>query len=617
MVFRAGSGRARAIRVAGALAAGALVLSACGSTSSAAAPKTTAVPSAQARHGGVLTMAEGEQGNPDSILPWIEAQYNSVANAGSFQNFMWPALYTFGTPSSLLGLNNQLSLAYAPVASDNDSIYTVRLKSWKWSDGTPLTSRDVTFFMNLLDANKTLWAHYVVGEMPDNVAKVTTDGPHVVVFHLKRSYNPQWFLDDQLAEIIPMPQQAWDKTSSSSPDGNYDETPSGARAVLAYLSAQSKQTTTYASNPLWKVVDGPWKLTSFNINGAATFVANRTYSGPDKPYLSEFKEVPYTSDAAEFSSVLAGDQLQVGYLPPNDFALSSRVVASGYRVAEASNAQINFMVMNYNSPTAGPIFRQLYVRQALQHLMNQTGVIDSALDRTGGYPDYGPIPPQPPSAYLSPVQKTNPYPYSPSDARRLLVSHGWRIPKSGAATCTRPGTASDDCGAGIARGQSLSFSLLYISGVSYLQVEMEDFESAASTVGIEITPKTAPFYSVISEVLPCGKATCTGPDLGNWGDGFSWDFGTAYPSGGEIFGSHEYVGFPTTATLTRLIAATHYTTAAGAPAAMRAYDAYLTKQLPAIFQPETFYEYAVSTGVGGVYFPATGLLSPQNWFYKR
>jgi len=561
-------------------------------------------------------MAEGEQGNPDSILPWLLPQYDSLANAGSFQNFMWPALYVFGTPSSPLAYNKALSIAEPPVWSDHDSVVTVTLKDWKWSDGMPVTSRDVTFFMNILDANKTEWAHYSTGDMPDDVASVTTRGPHVVVFRLIHSYNPSWFEDDQLAEIIPMPQQSWDKISATSPDGNYDKTVSGAKKVLAYLSAQSKDTSSYATNPLWKVVDGAWNLTSFNINGAATFVPNRKYSGPDKPHVSVFKEVPYTSDAAEFSSLLAGNQLQVGYIPANDFSLAARVDSSGYRVIKSANAQINFLVMNFKSPQAGSLFRQLYIRQALQHLINEPAVIRSALDGTGGYTDYGPIPPEPPNPYISSVQKSGPYPYSTSAARHLLLDHGWRIPKSGPATCERPGSRANECGAGVAKGKTLALSLLYISGVSYLQVEMEDFQSAASSVGIEITPKTAPFYSVIGEVLPCGKASCTGPDLGNWGDGFSWDYGTAYPSGGVIFGSNNYVGFPSTPTLRRLIAATHDVGISGTTAAMRAYDTYLTRELPAIFQPETYYEYAASSSTGGEYFPATGAIAPQDWYLK-
>ena len=34
-------------------------------------------------------------------------------------------------------------------------------------------------------------------------------------------------------------------------------------AVLAFLTKEAEDTTTYSTNPLWKVIDGPWELQSF------------------------------------------------------------------------------------------------------------------------------------------------------------------------------------------------------------------------------------------------------------------------------------------------------------------------------------------------------------------
>ena len=69
---------------------------------------------------------------------------------------------------------------------------------------------------------------------------------------------------------------------------------------------------------MWGVVDGPWKLTAFNADGNATFVPNKSYSGPVKPTLSEFKEVPFTTEAAEYNVLRSGNgsqKISVGYLP--------------------------------------------------------------------------------------------------------------------------------------------------------------------------------------------------------------------------------------------------------------------------------------------------------------
>jgi hypothetical protein len=87
-------------------------------------------------------------------------------------------------------------------------------------------------------------------------------------------------LYNELSEIVPIPQKAWDKTSASSPVGNYDTTAAGAKAVYKFINSQATQERTYASNPLWGVVDGPWKLSAFStVTGASTFVPKLPGSG--------------------------------------------------------------------------------------------------------------------------------------------------------------------------------------------------------------------------------------------------------------------------------------------------------------------------------------------------
>ena len=65
-------------------------------------------------------------------------------------------------------------------------------------------------------------------------------------------------------------------------------------------------------------MDGPWKLSAFNADGHITFVPNKSYSGPVKPKLAAFKEVPFTTDAAEYNvlqSPNSSTKIDVGYLP--------------------------------------------------------------------------------------------------------------------------------------------------------------------------------------------------------------------------------------------------------------------------------------------------------------
>ena len=67
--------------------------------------------------------------------------------------------------------------------------------------------------------------------------------------------------------------------------GNYDQTTAGAKAVYAFLQKQGGDMATFTTNPLWKVVDGPWQLSAFSSDGDYAYVPNKNYSGPDKPTL--------------------------------------------------------------------------------------------------------------------------------------------------------------------------------------------------------------------------------------------------------------------------------------------------------------------------------------------
>src|SRR5262249_33955889 len=247
-----------------------------------------------------------------------------------------------------------------------------------------------------------------------NVTSATATGPTTVQLKLKHAYNPTWFTQTQLTQIIPIPQHAWDKTSASSPVGDYDLTTKGARAVRNFLDSQAHNVNTYATNPLWQVVDGPWKLTQFRSSGYSQFVPNPQYSGPDKPSLASFVMEPFTSDTAEFN-VLRSGGLSYGFVPLTDLSQKSVLENAGYRIVPWPRWSISYIVLNSNNPTVGPMSRQLYIRQALEELINQRGYIRAFL-AGNGVPTNGPVPLQPASSFASPQLKSGFYGFNPSSA---------------------------------------------------------------------------------------------------------------------------------------------------------------------------------------------------------
>ena len=129
----------------------------------------------------------------------------------------------------------------------------------------------------------------------------------------------------------PMPAHAWAKASANGPILDFTK-PANAKKIYDFLATESRSVSTYASNPLWRVVDGPYKLTSFNsTTGAFTMVPNPSYGGPHSAQVPSLQAVPFTSDTAEFDAVKAGS-IDIGYMPQTDVPQVSQVKAAGYNV---------------------------------------------------------------------------------------------------------------------------------------------------------------------------------------------------------------------------------------------------------------------------------------------
>jgi len=584
--------------------------------------------------GGTAFFAEQPETPPDYIFPLVSGQYFTVTNTADFQTLLYEPLYWFGDKART-SIDYTLSIGNAPVYSDHDRVVTISLKHYRWSDGEAVSARDVIFWIDLLKANPDDWASYVPGGFPDNVTSATAPAPTTVRLMLNASYNPVWYTYNELSQITPLP-IAWDRTSLSAPAPSPaavdlpDTTPSGARAVYDFLNAQAGRVASYASSPLWSVVDGAWKLVSLTTDGQATFVPNRSFSGPDKPHLARFVELAYTSAAAELSVVRAGpsvggpgssssgDQISVGYVPDNDLPQSQALRSQGYQLVAWYPFQFDYFEPNFNNPTVGPILRQLYFRQAFQHLVDQQGWIHAYYGGLG-VPTYGPVPASPHNPYSDAKAVVDPYPFSVLAAKSLLADHGWKVVANGLTTCARSGTGPGDCGKGISAGEGLSFTLMYPSGLPYTDGSMVDLQSVAKQVGIEIALRQVPPGTIALTILSCSprQAACNW-ELGQYGTGWVFE-PDHYPSGEEIFqtgalGNVSNFSDPTT---DALVAATTTAPAAGAKAALDAYQDRVRLELPNFWQPSPGTLVTVQSNLHGFVPNAYGFISPEEWYFAK
>ncbi|HTX01535.1 MAG TPA: ABC transporter substrate-binding protein, partial [Acidimicrobiales bacterium] len=257
---------------------------------------------------------------------------------------------------------------------------------------------------------------------------------------------------------------------------------------------------------------------------------------------------------------------------------------------------------------------QLYIRQAMQMLVDQPLYVKQALDGYGT-PTYGVIPDDIPSSYESASQASyNPYPYDPSMAVQLLRSHGWKIVPGGTDTCERPGTGSSDCGAGIAAGTPLAFKLLYASGFQYLNVEMQAYKSAMDQAGMQLSLSEATVDDVLGNATPC---TPSQSDCG-W-QMLNWEFGYVLVPNYDPTGEQQYetgaasnFGSFDDPALNSLIDKTNLP---GGESYMSAYARLAAKVLPDIFFPEAAYQIsAIKSDLHGA-LPQNPEedFTPENW----
>jgi peptide/nickel transport system substrate-binding protein len=596
-------------------------LAACSSSTSSSTGSSSAQATGTPISGGTATFAELPATTPNYIFPFTSSAYISVSNTDLFQYLLYRPLYWYGTGNQPT-VNTTKSLANVPVWSNGGKTVTITLKPFMWSNGQPVTAQNIEFWLNMENAVGDVDYGAYTGFPNAQVTSMSVTSPTTLVLHLNKAYNQQWFLYNELSQVTPMP-EAWDVTASG--PSHCSTTVSDCAAVYKYLDAQSRNLNGYVSSPLWSIVDGPWKLTSFNADGYVAMVPNKSYSGSDKPHLAQFEELPFTTDAAEYNvirSPSSSSKIDVGYIVPEDLPAKPAGAAvggnplSGYTLAPWNDWGISYYTLNEQDTIGdhGAIFRQLYFRQALAYLENGQSVVQGPLKGYGSL-TVGPVAAVPATSWLSSQQANNAFPYNPAKAKSLLTSHGWTIAPGGTTTCSNASL----CGPGITAGSTLSFTMAYATGQAWIQAELTQLQSNAAALGIKLNLKPEPFDTVVGASagncvvakLPCNW------DMADWGLGWSF-YPDVLPTGETLFfcGAIANSGGYCDQTNDSLI---NQTLASANLSYMYSWQNYLQTQLPVQWQPNAPYQYTeVVNGLEGVLPQASTLmLDPEDWYYVK
>lgn len=594
------------------------LLSACGGSSPrkhAAAREsdgiTGALPRAgKAARGGTITVGQLSKQTPSDIFPLIDSTSCTTPTLNFVQNQYIP-LYA-GPSGAEPAIDEQLSAAEPPRYSGSDKTVTITLKpGLKWSDGKPVRAQDVVFYLDLLKAalkqTSANWCQYSPGEFPDNVASWTTVGARGLVLHLTHAVNPSWFTADQLqdvgAGIYALPSQDWNVDSATGEHiSDWATNPADALRIYNYLHAQGTAVGTFASSPLWKVVDGPFRLKDFQASsGSYDLVPNGAYSLAPKAKVSDIAVRTYASSAA----LLAGLKSKALDIAPIDPGTQLRAIPTlrrrGYSVFGGPEWGWFGGVINYRDKTDDfdNVIAQGYMRGVFGELVDQATIIKRVY-HGWAVPAYGPVPTEPRSPYVVATAARAAWPYDPSKAAATLRAHGWAVKPGGQTTCRKPGTAANQCGAGIPKGTPIKLVWANVSSVTSPVGALESTifaDDAERAAGIEVSFVSGKFSFLTAEYNDQNPAASV--YVNDWGvNNFGGVYSDYYPTQDGLLslGGSLNLGGYADPTANRLMAAS-----VADPGALAISDevSYLSRDYPVLYMPDQDWITAVSDRVGG------------------
>jgi peptide/nickel transport system substrate-binding protein len=294
------------------------------------------------------------------------------------------------------------------IESTDNKTFTVKLRTGaKWSDGQPITAKDVVYTLNLIanrDSLTTLGGNIssltgvdATGKLPKGQTavpglKATDDS--TVVFTTKTPVDPNYVKEMIGTKVIVMPEH-----------------------VLGKIAPAQIDDSKFAQLP--DVTSGPYKFTKYTQNASIEYTADPSYYG-GAPKIAKLimKIMPASNLAGELQtgSIMMNSGGGIGNIPFQDL----KTVQGLKDVNTKVNPTIGFQTIQFNMKT----FPDPRMRQGLAHAINRKQIVDELLLGNGEVVD-GPYTSQ--SPYLDKNLKT--LTYDPALAKKLLTEAGWDFSK--------------------------------------------------------------------------------------------------------------------------------------------------------------------------------------------
>ncbi|HET9481395.1 MAG TPA: ABC transporter substrate-binding protein, partial [Candidatus Polarisedimenticolia bacterium] len=254
-------------------------------------------------------------------------------------------------------------------------------KTMRWSDGRPVTSRDVVFSHEAAVSAQVGW---VGKDVKDSIESVTAVDPLTVRFRFRRRH-PYQLMDAVEGNVIP--------------EHHYAAIPFASWPATSFISAP--------------VVSGPYRLASYRPGEAIVLERNPAHAGtPAGLPRVIFRVLP---DVATLLAELESGGIDVMENVP---AAQVERLRSNPRLELTTLHDLSYTFVCWN--LRSPLFAEPRVRRALTMAIDRQAIVDGILfgnGRTLASPIL--------SLFWAHDPSITPHPHDPPAARRLLGEAGW------------------------------------------------------------------------------------------------------------------------------------------------------------------------------------------------
>jgi peptide/nickel transport system substrate-binding protein len=276
------------------------------------------------------------------------------------------------------------------ISKDNRTVTFHLIEGAKWSDGQPITSKDVKYSLDVLGTNGLIFSGY-----NDTITKIDTPDDNTVVVHTSQ---PDARIVGGLFIYI-IPEHVYAKESVKTLTGNY----------------QPKL-------PL--VGSGPFLVTDFERGRIVKMERNPNWRG-EKPKYDEIQFIKYGTPDAVIRALKLGEIDSVWEVESTSFSQVEK--ADGITPVRSSSPSFTELAFNLcskeNCPDAkyNPAIQDRSVRQAVAYAVDRNRV-NQISSRGTSFAGHGLLPPYYKTFYAKPPDD---YAYDPDKANQLLDDAGY------------------------------------------------------------------------------------------------------------------------------------------------------------------------------------------------